>query len=152
MNDFKKKISNIWFYYKVPIIVGILAIFLVVTTIINKVSEPKFDHSIAIISKYNYPSQENVDKLTKIFEEKYQGTVDVKIYNIALGEMGEDENIISKLSLDLGNKISEVIFIEDLDTFKKTTADIEFSSVVLVSQIDWLSDLGLDNFYYCIRK
>lgn len=152
MNDFKKKISNIWFYYKVPIIVGILAIFLVVTTIINKVNEPKFDHSIAIISKYNYPSQENVDKLTKIFEEKYQGTVDVKIYNVALGQIGEDENTISKLSLDLGNKISEFIFIEDMDTFKKTTADIEFSSVVLVSQIDWLSDLGLDNFYYCIRK
>lgn len=152
MNDFKKKTSNIWFYYKVPIIVGILAIFLVVTTIINKVNEPKFDHSIAIISKYNYPSQENVDKLTKIFEEKYQGTVDVKIYNVALGQIGEDENTISKLSLDLGNKISEFIFIEDMDTFKKTTADIEFSSVVLVSQIDWLSDLGLDNFYYCIRK
>lgn len=152
MNDFKKKISNIWFYYKVPIIVGILAIFLVVTTIINKVNEPKFDHSIAIISKYNYPSQENVDKLTKIFEEKYQGTVDVKIYNVALGQIGEDENTISKLSLDLGNKISEFIFIEDMDTFKKTTANIEFSSVVLVSQIDWLSDLGLDNFYYCIRK
>lgn len=152
MNNFKKKISNIWFYNKVPIIVTIIALFLVVTTVVNKVNEPKFDHSIAIISKYNYPSQENVDKLAKIFEDKYQGTFEVKIYNVALGEIGEDENIISKLSLDLGNKISEFIFIEDMDTFKKTTADIEFSSVVFVSQIDWLNNLGLDNFYYCIRK
>lgn len=152
MEGFKKKIEYIWDYYKAPILIGIAVIFLAVTTVVNKVNEPKFDYSIAIISKYNYPSQENVDKLTRIFEDKYQGTFDVKIYNVALGEIGEDENTISKLSLDLGNKISEFLFIEDIDTFKKTTADIEFSSVVLVSQIDWLNNLGLDNFYYCIRK
>ena len=150
--DIKKKITNIWFYYKIPILIGILAIFVIATTVVNKINEPKIDHSIAIISKHNYPSQENVDKLTKIFENKYNGTVEVKIYNVALGEVGEDENIISKLSLDLGNKISEDLFIEDLEIFKKTTADIEFSQVVLVSEIDWLNNLGLDNFYYCIRK
>ena len=152
MEDLRKKISNLWFYYKVPILIGIVAVLLIVTTVINKVSEPKYDHSIAIISKYNYPNQENVERLTKIFEKKYGGTIEVKIYNVALGEIGEDENTISKLSLDLGNKISEFFFIEDIDTFKKTTADIEFSSVVLVSELDWLNNLGLNNFYYCIRK
>lgn len=152
MEDLRKKISNLWFYYKVPILIGIVAVLLIVATVINKVSEPKYDHSIAIISKYNYPNQENVERLTKIFEKKYGGTIEVKIYNVALGEIGEDENTISKLSLDLGNKISEFFFIEDIDTFKKTTADIEFSSVVLVSELDWLNNLGLDNFYYCIRK
>lgn len=152
MDNFKKTISNIWFYNKVPIIIGIIALFLLVGTIVNKVNEPKYDHSIAIISKYNYPSEGNVKRLKQTFEEKYGGTFKVDIFNVALGEAGEDEVIISKLSLDLGNKISEYLFIEDLETFKKTTADIKFSSVVLVSDLDWLSNLGLDNFYYCIRS
>lgn len=152
MEDFKKKIEYIWDYYKAPILIGIAVLFLVVTTITNKATEPKFDNSVAIISKHNYPSQDNVDKLTKIFEERTQGSVDVKIYNVALGEIGEDENTISKLSLDLGNKISEFLFIEDIETFKKTTANVEFDSVVLVSDLDWLNNLGLDNFYYCVRK
>ena len=76
----------------------------------------------------------------------------IEIYNLALGQLGEDEVILSKLSLDLGNKISEYYFIEDMDAFKKATDNIEFESVALVSQIDWLNNLGLDNFYYCIRK
>ena len=150
--DIKKKIKNIWFYYKIPIIIGIFALILVGYNIVNKLSEPKYDHSIAIISKYNYPSQESTDKLKTIFEEKYDGTFNVVIYNLALGELGEDEVILSKLSLDLGNKISEYFFIEDIDAFKKTTADIEFSDVVLVSDVDWLNNLELDDFYFAIRK
>lgn len=152
MDNFKKTISNIWFYYKVPIIIGIAVILLIMDTIINKTNEPKYDYSIAIISKYNYPSEENVNKLREIFEDKYDGTFKIEIYNVALGEIGEDEIVISKLGLDIGNKISKFYFIEDMDTFKKTTANIEFSSVVLVSDLDWLSNLGLDNFYYCIRS
>ena len=151
-SGFLKKIENIWYYYKTYILVGIAILFLVVTTVVNKVNEPKFDHSIAIISKSNYPSQENVDKLINIYEDKYGGEFKVEIYNLALGQLGEDEVILSKLSLDLGNKISEYYFIEDTDAFKKATDNIEFESVALVSQIDWLNNLGLDNFYYCIRK
>lgn len=150
--DNKKKIQNIWYYYKIPIIIGIIAILIIGYTISNKLSAPKYDNSVAIISKYNYPSAEQVEELKNVFNEKYGGTFDVVIYNVALGELGEDEVIISKLSLDLGNKISKYIFIEDMDTFKKTTADIEFSDVVLVSDVDWLSNLGLDNFCFATRK
>lgn len=150
--DIKKKIQNIWFYNKIPIIIGIIALLILGYTVYNKLSAPKYDHSIAIISKYNYPSAEKVEELRNIFEEKYGGTFDVAIYNVVLGELGEDEVTISKLSLDLGNSISKFIFIEDMDTFKKTTADIEFSDVVLVSDVDWLANLDLDNFYFATRK
>ena len=152
MNDLKKKVENIWFYYKVPIIIGTVLLYLFISYGINKTEEPKYDYNIAIISENNYPSEENVEKLKNIFSEKYDGTVGVNIYNVTLGEVGQDEVILSKLSLDLGNKISELFFIEDMDTFKKTTADIEFSDVVLVSNVDWLSNLGLDNFYFATRK
>lgn len=150
--EIKKKIENIWFYYKIPIIIGICVIGLIINVVISKMNEVKYDHSVAIISAENYPSEENVEKLRNIFEEKYNGTVDVVIYNIALGELNQDEVLIAKLDLDLGHKISEFLFIEDMDTFKKTTADIEFSEVALVKDIPELQGLGLDNFYYCIRK
>lgn len=150
--DIKKKLENIWYYYKIPIIIGIFVVYVLVNTVIQKINTPTYDHSVAIVSKYNYPSAENVERMRLIFEEKYGGTFDIVIYNIALGEIGEDEILISKLSLDIGNKISEYYFIEDMETFKKTTANVEFSDVVLVSDLDWLSNLGLDNFYFCIRK
>lgn len=148
----KKKLENIWYYYKIPIIITIIVIYVISITVINKLSVEKFDNSIAIISKENYPDEENVAKLTEIFEEKYNQTFEVVIYNVELGETGQDEAIISKLDLDLCNKLSTYFFIEDLDAFKKATANIEFSDVTLVKDTDYLNNLGLDNFYFCIRK
>jgi len=150
--DIKKKLENIWFYYKVPIIIGVIVLLLIGSTIKSKMEEVKYDHSVAIISEFNYPAQDKIEKIRNIFENKYGGSFNVVIYNVTLGETGQDETIISKLGLDLSNKISEYIFIEDMDTFKETTADIEFSEINLVSDVEWLSNLGLDNFYYCIRK
>lgn len=150
--NLRKRIEHIWYYYKIPIIVGVAVIALIVYTINIKTNEVKFDHSIAIISKENYPSEENVTKIKEIFQDKYGGTFDVVIYNLALGELNQDETKLAKLDIDLRNKISEYFFIEDMETFKKTTADIEFKDVALVKNISWLNNLGLDNFYFCIRK
>jgi len=148
----KDKISNFWYYYKVPFIIAVCVLVLVIYTISTKMNEVKYDHSVAIISEKNYPDAEGVERIRKIFEEKYGGTFDVVIYNLALGELYQDETKLAKLDIDLRNKISEYFFIEDMETFKKTTADIEFSDVALVKDISWLNNLGLDNFYFCIRK
>ena len=148
----KKKIENFWYYYKVHTIVALIAIYIIVSSIIGSSKGQEYDHSIAIISKENYPSQEKVDDLIEVFSKKYGGTFEVKIYNITLGAIGEDEIVISKLGLDIANKISEYMFIEDMDAFKKATNNIEFKEVALVKNINWLNNLDLDNFYYCIRK
>ena len=152
MEKIRKKIGYIWDYYKVHIFVGIVVIYIIVSSIIAFRSPDEYDHSIAIISKENYPSQEKVDALKEIFEDKFDGTFDVKIYNIELGAYGQDEITISKLGLDIANTISEYMFIEDMDAFKKATNNIEFVEVALVNEIDWLSNLDLDNFYYFVRK
>lgn len=151
MEDFKKKFTNIWYYYKVPIIIGIIALFVIVTTVVNKVNEPKYDHSIAIISKANYPSQEEVDKLKDVFEEKYGGECIVVIYNVALGEIGEDDVTISKLSLDLGNRISDFLFIEDLDKFLEVANNIDINTQGLGKEFDWLKDCGVDELWLTTR-
>lgn len=148
----KKKLENIWYYYKIPIIIVIAVLALFVYTLKEKLSEEKYDHNIAIISKYNYPSEENVYKLKEIFENKVGGSFNINIYNVALGEIGEDEIVISKLGVDIANKISEYYFIEDMEAFKKATSNVEFIEVSLVNDVDYLNNLGLNNFYFCIRR
>lgn len=149
--DVKKRIENIWFYYKIPIIIGVIALFVIVETIAGIKETHKSDHSIAIISKENYPSQEEVDNLKNSFTEKYGGTFDVVIYNIELGAIGEDEVKISKLSIDLSNKTSTYLFIENLESFKETTNNIEINIEGQGKDISWLKDCGVDDLWFVTR-
>ena len=151
MEDLKKKISHIWYYYKVPIIIVVCVIFVIFDSIISNKDAPKYDNSIAIISKENYPSEEEVERLRKAFESKYDGSFDVVIYNIELCEPGEDEIIISKLSLDLANNISEYLFIENMDKFEEATNNLEVNIQGLGKEFEWLKNCGVDDFYYCTR-
>lgn len=149
--DIKKKLENIWYYYKIPIIIGIIVLIVIGETIKLKKEEPKFDNSIAIISKTNYPSQNEVENLRNAFIKKYGGTFDVVIYNVELGAVGEDDVTISKLSLDLSNKISSYLFIENLDSFKETTNNLQINVLGQGKDFDWLKDCGVDNLWFATR-
>ena len=149
--DIKKKLENIWYYYKIPIIIGIIVLIVIGETIKLKKEEPKFDNSIAIISKTNYPSQDEVENLRNAFIKKYGGTFDVVIYNVELGAVGEDDVIISKLSLDLSNKISSYLFIENLDSFKETTNNLQINVLGQGKDFDWLKNCGVDNLWFATR-
>lgn len=149
--DIKKKLENIWYYYKVPIIIGIVVLFVVGEAIVFKKSEQKFDNSVAIISKNNYPNQEEIENLRNAFIKKYGGTFDAVIYNIELGAVGEDDVTISKLSLDLSNRISAYLFIENLESFKETTNNLEINVQGQGKEFDWLKDCGVDNLWFVSR-
>lgn len=151
MEDFKKKISYIWYYYKAPIIIILIIMFIVGNDVIANKKEAKTDNSIAIISKANYPSEEEVKRLKETFETKFEGKFDVVIYNVSLGSIGEDDVIISKLSLDLANKISSYWFIEDMEKFKESTNNLELNEQGFGKDFVWLNNCGVDNFYYCTR-
>lgn len=149
--DIKKKLENIWYYYKIPIIIGIIVLIVIGETIKLKKEEPKFDNSIAIVSKTNYPNQDELEKLRNAFIEKYGGTFDIAIYNVELGAVGEDDVIISKLSLDLSNKISSYLFIENLDSFKDATNNLEINVLGQGKDFDWLKNCGVDNLWFATR-
>lgn len=151
MNDIKKKIANIWYYYKIPIIVVIAVLYLAIYSFVNYKPYKEKDHSIAIISENNYPSETQVNSIINAFEKKYEGSFEVVIYNIDIDGYGQDETIISRLDLDLRNKISEYYFIDDLDGFNYATNNLQFASVEKVENIPWLQGVGVDDFYYCVR-
>lgn len=152
MKDFKKKLSYIWYYYKVPIIIAVLVLMLTIDVIVTKAHTVTYDHKIAIISKEYFPSQEKVDELKETFEQKYDGTFDVVLYRIDLSDNNLDEVTTSKLELDLGNKLSEYLFIYDIDTFNIATNNMQFKSLEKVSDVEWLKNkFELDEFYFAIR-
>lgn len=151
MEDLKKTISNIWYYYKVYILIGLASIFLIIYSFVNVASVSENDYSIAIISKNNYPSEQQVEELTKAFEKQYNATFEVKIYNIELGGYGEDEVTISKLSLDLANHISYYLFIEDLDAFYEATNNLAINVLGQGKDFDWLNDCGVDELWLTTR-
>lgn len=151
MEDFKKTISNIWYHYKAYILIGLAVIFLIIYSSINARTVNKYDYSVAIISKNNYPSEKQVEKLTTAFEKKYNATFEIKIYNVELGGYGEDDVIISKLSLDLANHISTYLFIEHLDAFDEATNNLEINVLGQGKEFDWLKDCGVDELWLATR-
>lgn len=148
--DIKKKIQNIWFYYKVPIIIGIFILAVFIDYQFTSTPEEKFDHSIALISQ-TFPTEQQSEEIKQIFSDKYGGTFEIRIYNVALGELNQDQVIISQLDLDLANRQSEYLLIEDLDAFKKATNELELHEVTLVSDLDWLVGHGVDSLYFAKR-
>lgn len=151
MNSFKSRLSNFWYYYKIPIIIIIAVLFVTADVIISNRNSIKYDNSIAIISKDNYPSEDEVKKIKDIFQEKYGGTFDIIIYNIDLTETGQDEVMVSKLSLDLGNKISKFLFIENMDKFNIATNNLQINVEGKGKNFDWLEGCGVDNLWYATR-
>lgn len=151
MEDFKKKLSNIWYYYKVPIVIVALIIFVFVDYKLTNPTEEKFDNSIAIISQV-FPSEDELNNIVEIFENKYEGTFEVNIYNVELGKENQSQETLGRLDLDLANSISNYLIIQDLDAFKKATNNMELYNVALIKDLDWLCGHEIDEFYFATRK
>lgn len=151
MNKNMKRIKNIWFYYKVPIIIAIIVLAIFIDFKLSSKPEEKYDEYIAFISK-TWPSEEEMNEIKMAYETNYQKTFDFNIYNVELGAYGESQETISKLDLDLINNISNYLIIENLDSFKKATNNMELFNVALIKDIDWLKGRGIDNLYFATRK
>lgn len=150
MDGLKKKIENIWFYYKVPIIIIGIIIIVTLDIMLTTKSEPEYDQSIGIVAT-TFPSEENVDTIRQAFENKYNETFKVETYKIDFNSNIIDEIESSRLDLDLRNSISKFIIVEDIDGFKKATNKNDWD-VALIGNIDFLKGNGADNYYLIIRK
>lgn len=150
MDNFKKKLENIWFYYKVPIIIIVVIIVVSIDLAITTKHEPKYDQSIGIVAT-SFPSEENVEKIRLAFEKEYNETFKVETFNIDFNSNVVDEVEVSRLDLDIGNSISKYLIVEDLEGFKKATNRNDWE-VALISNVDFLKGNGADNYYLIIRK
>lgn len=150
MANYKKKLENIWYYYKVPIIIIGLVLITTIDIYITTKKEPTYDQSIGIIAT-NFPSEENVESIKQSFEKEYDETFKVETFNIDFDSYITDEVEVSRLDLDLRNSISKYLIIEDIEGFKKATNRSDWE-VALISDIDFLKNKGADNYYLITRK
>lgn len=147
----KKNLENIWFYYKVPILIIVIVLFIFIDYKISTRKVEKYDNSIAFIS-ITYPSEEELNNIKNIFENKFESTFEIKVYNVELGADNQDQIILSKLDLDLVNSLSNYLLIEDINAFKKATNNLKLYNVALVKDLDWLKGHEIDNMTFATRK
>ncbi|MEF2793868.1 MAG: hypothetical protein U0N62_00080, partial [Hydrogeniiclostridium sp.] len=124
----KDKWNHFWYYYRVHVIVGLIAAAFVGFLICDMVTKVQPDYSIGVISSYSIPSEISEQLSAEL--EKYgcdrngdgDVVVQVNVYEIAQGEAAEntDPNMqiagYVKLSGDLHTGDS-YIFLTDDESF-----------------------------------
>ena len=143
-------IRNYWYYYKVYVITGVLVIAVLIYSFTHGGEGKKYDHNVAVISSQAY-TEERVAGLREACVNHY-GSCGVKVYCIELGAMDQDQSTIALLGMDLAEGTSEILLIEDIDTFYEVTSGIKTSEPVRVADIPFLAGLGFDDLWYVTRN
>ena len=149
MENFKKKIENLWFHYKVPILILLVIAIIGLDILITTPLDDHYDREIALISPTAFPP-EQVDSLKNALSAEY-GNINLNTYTVSLGDLNQDEVVLSKLDLDLGNKISSILLIEDLDAFKGATEVVDTSKAVQLKDLPRFAGIGFDSLWFIDR-
>ena len=139
--DYRKKLQNIWFYYKKHILIG-LAVVLILTYLgIQRINTEKPDYHIGIVRSVSL-SEEELNALTAIFTAAGQdvngdGQVLVQLHTYYLDLADDSENAgvnnaeaAQGLDADLIGNMSGIFLLEDVDTFQSLTNSIAADTVI----------------------
>lgn len=144
-------IKNYWYYYKVYVITGVLVIAVVLYSFLHAGGEEKFDRNFAVISSQQY-SEAQTEGLRQALNAAF-GSAGLRVYQIELGALNQEEATLAKLDLDLGQKRSDTLLIEDMDAFRAAVADsVKISEPVRVGDIPGLAGLGFDTLWLVTRE
>ena len=139
--DNRKKLQNIWFYYKKHILIGLAVVLVLAYLGIQKLTTEKPDYHIGIV-RSDALSAEELNALTATFTAAGQdlngdGQVLVQIHTYYVDLADEDENAgvnnaetVQGLDADLIGKVSGIFLLEDVDTFQAITNEILSGEVV----------------------
>lgn len=150
MKKIIKYIKNYWYYYKVYVITGVLVLALVIYSFATGGGGETFDSYAAVISSKAYPT-EQVEALQKAFTQQY-GSFGVRVYQIELGALNQDDVVLAQLDLDLARRLSDTLLLEDPAAFDEATNGLPVSEPVPVSSVPFLAGLGFDELYLVTRE
>lgn len=150
MEKILKAIKNYWYYYKPYVITGVLVLAVVIYSFANSGEGEKFDRYAALISSAPY-REEEVKALQDAFAAQF-GSFGVRVYTIELGALNQDQAVLAKLDLDLGQRLSDTLLLEDVEAFREATNGLPVSEPVPVSSVPYLSGLGFDDLYLVTRE
>lgn len=143
-------IKNYWYYYKAYVITGVLVIALVIYSFVNGGEGETFSRYAAVISS-SYYTEEQAEALQKALTEQY-GSFGVRVYQIELGALNQDDATLAKLDLDLARRLSDTLLLEDPAAFDAATGGLPVSEPVPVSSVPYLTGLGFDELYLVTRE
>ena len=139
--DNRKRIENIWFYYKKHILIGLAVVLVLVYLGIQKLNTEKPDYHIGLVRSASL-SDEDLNALNAAFTAAGQdlngdGQVLVQIHTYYADLADEDENAgvnnaeaVQGLDADLIGKMSGIFLLEDVATFQTLTNGIVSADVI----------------------
>ena len=130
--DNRKRIENIWFYYKKHILIGLAVVLVLAYLGIQKLGTEKPDYHIGIVRAESL-SAEELNALNAVFTAAGQdlngdGQVLVQFhtYYADLADSSENAGVnnaeaVQGLDADLIGKMSGIFLLEDVETFQRLT-------------------------------
>ena len=151
MHGIKEKLDHFWYYYKTPALIAAVVILIVIETLITTPKTEKYDLSVAVVSPSGY-SEESVGKLRDALETELRRSVEVRLFRLDLGELNQDETDLALLDIDLRNRISEILLLDDVEKFEQATDNLSIYEPVRVGDVEYLSGLGFDELWMVSRN
>ena len=139
--DNRKRIENIWFYYKKHILIGLAVVLVLVYLGIQKLGTEKPDYHIGLV-RAEALSAEEMNDLNAAFTAAGQdlngdGQVLVQFhtYYADLADNSENAGVnnaeaVQGLDADLIGKMSGIFLLEDVDTFQMLTNGVLSDTVI----------------------
>lgn len=146
----KKKLENIWYYYKTVIILAVVIFAAVLFVLLQNVGKTTPSEQVAVIST-DYYSDESVKSLEEAFSALYGHPVAVKLYSVELGADSQDGSVIGALDADLVGNVSSTFLLQNVASFREATNNLPITEPEPVSEIDGIRDLGYNNLYLVRR-
>ena len=155
----KSKLQNLWYYHTTLFLIAAVIVAGGVYLFLQQAKTEKSDYEVAIVAR-DYFSEEQRTALTndlQKFGEDCNGDgsvfVNLRVYQIALGQEGQDSARIAALDADLVGNVSGLYLLDDPASFEEVTNGIcTAAEAVPVSGCEGLKGHGFDELFFSVRK
>lgn len=128
MQDLKKKAQNLWYYYKVPILIGLAVLAAVVYMSALNRGEAKPDYQLAIVSP-EYYSDAQIDELEAALaalgtDRNGDGVVTVEVarYRLTIGSPANEQEALAGFDADLVGRRSGIYLLAEPEAVYEAVA------------------------------
>ncbi len=141
MDHFAKKLQNFWFYYKIPLLIGLAVVLVFAYLGIQKLNTVQPDYHIGLVREIPCTDAE-----LQALEDKFSATgtdvngdgavtIQIHTYYVNLAEDTENAGVrnaevVQALDADLVGGMSGIFLLEDVDTFQRVTNNLLSGSTV----------------------
>jgi len=136
--DYRKKLQNFWFYYKIHLLIALAVVLILGYFAIQKAGTTAPDYHIALVREIPCTDTE-LQSLKDIFtaagtDVNGDGQVLVQIhtYYVNLASDTPNADVVQALDADLIGGMSGIFLLEDVETFQRVTNNLLSDSATIL--------------------